>query len=159
MGVLSCLTAAWWGSVRCLYHSTFAPLTVPLHRQFSDRYGRTRVIALCGIPFIDAAYLLVGIYRNAMPLKYRFVIVGYAAQGLVGGECECFMVVVLADTAPGISSLMSIMQAYITDCTDDSARYVSRISITHIRADTPSQRARILAIPGVRRPVALPCIS
>ncbi|GJE93806.1 MFS general substrate transporter [Phanerochaete sordida] len=87
MGVLSCLTAAWWGS-------------------FSDRHGRTRVVALCGLPFIDAAYLLVGVYRNAMPLKYRFVIVGYAVQGLVGG----------------ISSLMSIMQAYITDCTDDSSR-------------------------------------
>ncbi|GJE93804.1 hypothetical protein PsYK624_099660 [Phanerochaete sordida] len=87
MGVLSCLTAAWWGSL-------------------SDRRGRTGVIAFCGLPFIDGAYLLVWLYRSVMPLGYRFVIVGYAVQGLVGG----------------MSSLTSIMQAYITDCTDDSSR-------------------------------------
>ena len=98
MGILSCLTAAWWGSVRCPCRPTFAPLTALLHRQFSDRYGRTRVIALCGIPFIDAAYLLVGLYRNAMPLKYHFVIVGYAIQGLVGGEHQRWVDIAEADS-------------------------------------------------------------
>lgn len=87
MGTLSCLTAAWWGSL-------------------SDRYGRTRVIALCGFPFIDVAYLLLGRYRSAMPGGYRVVLLGYTIQGLVGG----------------MSALLSMMQAYITDCTDDDSR-------------------------------------
>ncbi|GJE98395.1 MFS general substrate transporter [Phanerochaete sordida] len=89
MGVLSCLTAAWWGSL-------------------SDRHGRTRVIALCGLPFIDVAWLVLALCRSWVPLGHYLVAVGYVAQGLVGGT----------------TALMAVMLAYIADCTDATSRTV-----------------------------------
>ncbi|KAF9500505.1 MFS general substrate transporter [Pleurotus eryngii] len=68
MGVLSCLTTAWWGS-------------------FSDRYGRTRVIgiSLLGLLMNDLNFIFVTRFFRYAPGGYWFLLVGPIIEGSVGG--------------------------------------------------------------------------
>ncbi|KAI9057904.1 MFS general substrate transporter [Trametes sanguinea] len=68
MGVLSCMTTAWWGSV-------------------SDRYGRTRVMSLAviGILLTDLTFIAVFYFYKQLPGGYYFLITGPVLEGLLGG--------------------------------------------------------------------------
>ncbi|EGO24169.1 hypothetical protein SERLADRAFT_355952 [Serpula lacrymans var. lacrymans S7.9] len=68
MGVLSCLTSAWWGSL-------------------SDRYGRTRLmcLAVTGLVALDINFLIVNLFADRLPGGYWFLIIGPLIDGCVGG--------------------------------------------------------------------------
>ncbi|PFH45582.1 hypothetical protein AMATHDRAFT_77985 [Amanita thiersii Skay4041] len=68
MGVLSCLTTAWWGA-------------------FSDRYGRMTVlrIAIIGPLITDLILILVASYTENFPGGYWFLIIGPLIEGILGG--------------------------------------------------------------------------
>ncbi|KAJ7097761.1 major facilitator superfamily domain-containing protein [Mycena belliarum] len=68
MGVLGCLTTAWWGS-------------------FSDRYGRTRILGLtiAGLLINDFNFILVAQNFRRIPGGYWFLIVGPIIEGCLGG--------------------------------------------------------------------------
>ncbi|OSD08608.1 MFS general substrate transporter [Trametes coccinea BRFM310] len=68
MGILSCMTTAWWGSV-------------------SDRYGRTRVMSLAviGILLTDLTFIAVFYFYKQLPGGYYFLITGPVLEGLLGG--------------------------------------------------------------------------
>ncbi|KAI0636728.1 major facilitator superfamily domain-containing protein [Trametes polyzona] len=68
MGVLACMTTAWWGSL-------------------SDRYGRTRVLscAVVGLVLADFNLILVYYFYNRLPGGYMFLIVGPFLEGILGG--------------------------------------------------------------------------
>lgn len=87
MGLLSALTCGYWGSL-------------------SDRWGRQPIIALAlfGTVWMDAAFLAVVIWHDY--LGYRWLIVGPALDGLVGGQ----------------ATLTAVANAYITDVTDEGSR-------------------------------------
>ncbi|KAI0930891.1 hypothetical protein AcV7_004954 [Taiwanofungus camphoratus] len=68
MGVLGCLTTAWWGSL-------------------SDRYGRTRVMSCAAIGLLctDFDFILVSKFWKVLPGGYWFLICGPVIEGLLGG--------------------------------------------------------------------------
>lgn len=68
LGVLTCLTTAWWGAL-------------------SDRSGRIRVLsfALFGLLMTDVNFLVVFRFHNVLPGGYWFLIVGPFLDGLLGG--------------------------------------------------------------------------
>ncbi|KIY72114.1 MFS general substrate transporter [Cylindrobasidium torrendii FP15055 ss-10] len=68
MGVLGCLTTAWWGSL-------------------SDRIGRTGVlgISVIGLLLTDVVFLLVYSYHQVLPGGYWFLLVGPIVEGTMGG--------------------------------------------------------------------------
>ncbi|EMD38291.1 hypothetical protein CERSUDRAFT_64554 [Gelatoporia subvermispora B] len=68
MGVLGCLTTAWWGSL-------------------SDRYGRTRVMsfAVIGALVADSSFLLVYHFAKYLPGGYWFLLFGPIVDGCFGG--------------------------------------------------------------------------
>ncbi|KAI0362392.1 MFS general substrate transporter [Trametes cingulata] len=68
MGILSCMTTAWWGGL-------------------SDRYGRTRVMScsVVGILLTDVNLILVYFFHKQLPGGYFFLIVGPILEGLLGG--------------------------------------------------------------------------
>ncbi|PCH37836.1 MFS general substrate transporter [Wolfiporia cocos MD-104 SS10] len=68
MGCLSCLTAAWWGSL-------------------SDRYGRTRVlgIAAFGLLATDFTFIITAKFSDVLPGGYWFLVIGPIVDGLFGG--------------------------------------------------------------------------
>ncbi|KAI0647308.1 major facilitator superfamily domain-containing protein [Trametes meyenii] len=68
MGILSCMTTAWWGSL-------------------SDRFGRTTVLscAVVGILLTDVSIMLVYYFYERLPGGYMFLIVGPILEGLLGG--------------------------------------------------------------------------
>ena len=69
MGVLTCLTTAWWGSL-------------------SDRFGRVRVLsfAVFGLLMTDANFLVVARWHQVLPGGYWFLLVGPFLDGLLGGK-------------------------------------------------------------------------
>ncbi|KAJ8079128.1 hypothetical protein PM082_013416 [Marasmius tenuissimus] len=84
MGVLSCLTAAWWGS-------------------FSDRHGRLRVlgISVVGLLLTDLIFLLVYHYSETLPGGYWFLLIGPLVEGSLGGMTSAIaaMHAYMADTS------------------------------------------------------------
>ncbi|KXN92843.1 hypothetical protein AN958_06822, partial [Leucoagaricus sp. SymC.cos] len=68
MGVLSCLTTAWWGA-------------------FSDRYGRPRVmgISLIGLLLTDFNFIFVMTFPDIVPGGYWFLLLGPLVEGALGG--------------------------------------------------------------------------
>lgn len=68
MGVLGCLTTAWWGSL-------------------SDRIGRTGVlgVSVIGLLLTDVVFLLVYSYHQVLPGGYWFLLVGPIVEGTMGG--------------------------------------------------------------------------
>ncbi|KAJ7632793.1 major facilitator superfamily domain-containing protein [Roridomyces roridus] len=68
MGILGCLTTAWWGSV-------------------SDRFGRTRILGLTlfGLLVNDLIFLFVTLNRGRVPGGYWFLVLGAVLEGLAGG--------------------------------------------------------------------------
>ncbi|KDQ33438.1 hypothetical protein PLEOSDRAFT_1091491 [Pleurotus ostreatus PC15] len=95
MGVLSCLTTAWWGS-------------------FSDRYGRTRVmgISLLGLLMNDLNFIFVTRFFRYVPGGYWFLLVGPIIEGSVGGLASSIaaMHAYVADTTTshGRSRMLSL---------------------------------------------------
>ncbi|KAJ6497032.1 major facilitator superfamily domain-containing protein [Mycena vitilis] len=89
MGVLGCLTTGWWGA-------------------FSDRYGRTRILALTilGLLFNDVIFIFVTKNFQHIPGGYWFLIVGPLVEGALGG----------------ISTGSAASHAYISDVTDSAER-------------------------------------
>ncbi|KAI0748590.1 MFS general substrate transporter [Daedaleopsis nitida] len=69
MGVLSCMTTAWWGSM-------------------SDRYGRTRVLgcAVVGVLTMDLCFLSVFWFYRYIPGGYWFLVLGPLVEGFLGGQ-------------------------------------------------------------------------
>ncbi|EKM55220.1 uncharacterized protein PHACADRAFT_143280 [Phanerochaete carnosa HHB-10118-sp] len=67
-GVLTCLTAAWWGSL-------------------SDRFGRIRTLsfAVFGLLMTDVNFLVVTRWHTVLPGGYWFLLVGPFLDGLLGG--------------------------------------------------------------------------
>ncbi|KAF4615419.1 hypothetical protein D9613_002574 [Agrocybe pediades] len=68
MGILSCITTAWWGA-------------------FSDRHGRTRVmgISILALLITDFNFILVTLFSNQVPGGYWFLVVGPILEGILGG--------------------------------------------------------------------------
>ncbi|KAI0664635.1 major facilitator superfamily domain-containing protein [Cubamyces menziesii] len=68
MGILSCMTTAWWGAL-------------------SDRVGRTRVMscAVVGILLTDLNFILVYYFYKRLPGGYQFLVVAPILEGLLGG--------------------------------------------------------------------------
>ncbi|PFH46315.1 hypothetical protein AMATHDRAFT_70138 [Amanita thiersii Skay4041] len=67
-GILSCLTAAWWGIL-------------------SDKYGRTRVLGIANIARLVSDFLLVFVtlYTDNFPGGYWFLTLGALLEGIFGG--------------------------------------------------------------------------
>ncbi|KII88321.1 hypothetical protein PLICRDRAFT_41492 [Plicaturopsis crispa FD-325 SS-3] len=68
MGIISCLTTSWWGSL-------------------SDRVGRTRVMGLCilGLLVSDFIFILVARYSRSLPGGYWLMLAGPLIEGSLGG--------------------------------------------------------------------------
>lgn len=68
MGILTCLTTAWWGSL-------------------SDRFGRIRTLsfAVFGLLMTDVNFLVVARWHMVLPGGYWFLLVGPFLDGLLGG--------------------------------------------------------------------------
>lgn len=68
IGVLSCLTAGWWG-------------------KFCDRYGRLKVLAITtfGVLISDLVFISVALASNKLPFGYRFLLLSPIVDGLLGG--------------------------------------------------------------------------
>lgn len=83
-GILSCLTAAFWGSVR--------PSTPNIHcwltsGQFSDRYGRVRYLSFNIVPVLlaDVALVALAVTPEKVPGGYWFLVFTAALEGFIGG--------------------------------------------------------------------------
>jgi MFS family permease len=68
MGILSCLTTAWWGSL-------------------ADRFGRTSVmgISMLGLLANDLIFIATAFFVERLPGGYWFLILGFVLDGMVGG--------------------------------------------------------------------------
>ncbi|KAG1827151.1 major facilitator superfamily domain-containing protein [Suillus subaureus] len=68
MGILSCLSTAWWGSL-------------------ADRFGRTSVmgISMLGLLANDLIFIVTAFFVERLPGGYWFLILGFALDGMVGG--------------------------------------------------------------------------
>lgn len=68
MGILSCLTTAWWGSL-------------------ADRFGRTSVmgISMLGLLANDLIFIVTAFFVERLPGGYWFLILGFALDGMLGG--------------------------------------------------------------------------
>ncbi|KAG1782638.1 major facilitator superfamily domain-containing protein [Suillus placidus] len=68
MGILSCLTTAWWGSL-------------------ADRFGRTSImgISMLGLLANDLIFIVTAFFVERLPGGYWFLILGFALDGMVGG--------------------------------------------------------------------------
>lgn len=68
MGILSCLTTAWWGSL-------------------ADRFGRTSVmgISMLGLLANDLIFIVTTFFVERLPGGYWFLILGFALDGMAGG--------------------------------------------------------------------------
>lgn len=86
-----------------------AAMVVPKVGQLSDRFGRTRLLAICsGCGLMNEVItVLIGRFPNAV--DYRWLIVGAVFDGLGGSF-----------TAGGV-----LAQSYVSDCTPPSRRAVS----------------------------------
>jgi hypothetical protein len=86
-GILSCLTATFWGSVRALIN--------PSHRippetfKFSDRYGRVKFLGLniTTLLLADAALAVLAVAPEYVPGGYWFLLFTSAFEGVIGGKC------------------------------------------------------------------------
>ncbi|THG94666.1 hypothetical protein EW026_g6843 [Hermanssonia centrifuga] len=67
LGILSCLTGGWWGSL-------------------SDRFGRKRVLSFSvfGVLVTDVVFLIVYRYYTILPGGYWFLLLGPLLDGLLG---------------------------------------------------------------------------
>ncbi|KAI8989675.1 major facilitator superfamily domain-containing protein [Trametes punicea] len=95
MGILSCMTTAWWGSL-------------------SDRYGRTRVMSLAviGILLTDFNLILVYYFYKHLPGGYRFLVAAPILEGLLGVSARFGR----------LSSMSANVHAYMSDCTPPAER-------------------------------------
>lgn len=86
-----------------------AAMVVPKVGQLSDRFGRTRLLALCSCCGLmnEVITVLIGRFPNAV--DYRWLIMGAVFDGLGGSF-----------TAGGV-----LAQSYVSDCTPPSRRAVS----------------------------------
>ncbi|KAG1875144.1 major facilitator superfamily domain-containing protein [Suillus tomentosus] len=68
MGILSCLTTVWWGSL-------------------SDRFGRTLImgISMLGLLSSDLIFIVTVFFVERLPGGYWFLILGFALDGMAGG--------------------------------------------------------------------------
>ncbi|KZT09660.1 MFS general substrate transporter [Laetiporus sulphureus 93-53] len=68
MGILGCLTTAWWGSL-------------------SDRFGRTRVMSfsVIGLLTTDVSFIVTATFANKLPGGYWFLLFGPIVEGMFGG--------------------------------------------------------------------------
>ncbi|KDQ18950.1 hypothetical protein BOTBODRAFT_28428 [Botryobasidium botryosum FD-172 SS1] len=88
-GVLSCLTTGWWGGL-------------------SDRFGRTRVMALTSLGSLLSilTYIAVTHAYDVLPGGYRFLIFSSISQGFFGG----------------MAARSAAAHAYISDCSAEDSR-------------------------------------
>ncbi|KAG8705610.1 hypothetical protein FRC08_001574 [Ceratobasidium sp. 394] len=88
-GMLSVLTTGWW-------------------TQYSDRVGRTRILAIsaAAVLITDALLFLVAFRADIIPGGYRILILGGALDGLAGG----------------FSAVVAAGHAYVSDCSSPLAR-------------------------------------
>ncbi|KAG2111685.1 major facilitator superfamily domain-containing protein [Suillus discolor] len=68
MGILSCLTTVWWGSL-------------------ADRFGRTSImgISMLGLLSCDLIFIVTAFFVERLPGGYWFLILGFASDGMAGG--------------------------------------------------------------------------
>ncbi|QRV86142.1 major facilitator superfamily transporter [Ceratobasidium sp. AG-Ba] len=88
-GMLSVLTVGWW-------------------TQYSDRVGRTKLLAIsaAAVLITDALLFLVAFRADLAPGGYRILVVGGAIDGLAGG----------------FSAVVAAGHAYVTDCSSPLTR-------------------------------------
>ncbi|KIJ41294.1 hypothetical protein M422DRAFT_780429 [Sphaerobolus stellatus SS14] len=89
-GLLTCLTAGWWG-------------------QLSDRYGRVNILKVTIVAFLitDFNFLLVSLAADLLPGGYRFLVFGAILSGAMGGFSTAMttMTAYMSDTtAPELRS-------------------------------------------------------
>ena len=107
MGVLTCLTTAWWGSL-------------------SDRFGRIRVLSFSvfGLLMTDVNFLVVARWHRVLPGGYWFLLVGPFLDGLLGGAfclvCDTFDR--LWCIYAGMAAVNAAIHAYVADCTGPGER-------------------------------------
>ncbi|EIW85094.1 MFS general substrate transporter [Coniophora puteana RWD-64-598 SS2] len=67
MGILSCITGAWWGSL-------------------SDRIGRTPILSwsMFGLLINDIVYIITALFSDHLPGGYWFLIIGSILEGFLG---------------------------------------------------------------------------
>ncbi|OCB86786.1 MFS general substrate transporter [Sanghuangporus baumii] len=87
MGILGCLTTAFWGSL-------------------SDKYGRLRVlgISVIGLLFNDVVFISVFFFSKKLPGGYWFLLLGPIIEGVLGGLTSMIAAIhaYIADvTSPG----------------------------------------------------------
>jgi len=87
-GILSCLTATFWGSVRVPIAYTHCIRLKSL--KFTDRNGRVPFLSLnfTALIFADAALTALAIAPEYVPGGYWFIVYVSAFEGLIGGRCR-----------------------------------------------------------------------
>jgi hypothetical protein len=89
-GILSCLTATFWGSVRVPIVYIHCIRLKPL--KFTDRNGRVPFLSLnfTALLLADAALAALAVAPDYVPGGYWFIVYVSAFEGLIGGRCRCF---------------------------------------------------------------------
>lgn len=87
-GILSCLTATYWGSVRGLINPPHRMSTETF--KFSDRYGRVKFLGLniTTILLADTALAALAVVPEYVPGGYWSLLFISAFEGLIGGKCR-----------------------------------------------------------------------
>lgn len=83
-------------------------ITSPKLGTLSDRYGRTKIIALTGVGTLVAELLTIFVAKNPDMVSVNWILVGYAIDGL----CGTFI------------AAMAVTFAYASDCTAPARRSV-----------------------------------
>lgn len=83
-------------------------ITSPIYGSFSDRYGRTKILAICtaGMLFSEVIFIIAATYSESVSVEW--VLVGYLFDGICGS----------------FTTVMALIFAYGSDCTSPSKRNV-----------------------------------
>ena len=122
-GILSCLTATFWGSVRALIN--------PSHRippETLNRYGRVEISWSATLPlysWLTPHSPALTVAPEHVPGGYWFLLLASAFEGLIGGKCRLPRVWRIQMTIyclAGRSAAIAALHAYLADCSSPATR-------------------------------------